>query len=62
MKPYLLIAGYQYYPDRGTGDWIGCYATEEEAEKKWKLLQLTEYSPYDWYDIVDLREWMDDET
>jgi hypothetical protein len=60
MKPYLLIAGYQYYPDRGTGDWIGCYATEEAAEKRWN--ELIQSYDYNWYYIVDLREWMDDET
>lgn len=32
MKPYLLIAGDNYYPDAYTGDWIGTFATREEAE------------------------------
>ena len=32
MKPYLLIAGQQYYPDRADGDWIGCFESREEAE------------------------------
>ncbi len=31
-KPYLLIAGQGYYPSAGTDDWIGCFATEKEAQ------------------------------
>jgi hypothetical protein len=54
MKHYLLIAGYQYYPSRGTGDWVGCYEYESEAIEKWN--EISKF--YDWYDIVDLREWM----
>ena len=63
-KPYLLIAGEQYYPVSGTGDWIGCYETREEIEN---IIKKNEYSgfytingsehEYDWCDIVDLREW-----
>jgi hypothetical protein len=34
------------------GDWIDCYETEEEA-----ITSKTKYR-YDWYEIVDLREWM----
>jgi len=58
MKPYLLIAGYNYYPAPFTGDWVGCYATKEEAEAKWKELEQEEY-PLEWHDVVDLREWME---
>ena len=32
-KPFLLIAGDKYYPQRGVGDWVGCYETIEDAEK-----------------------------
>lgn len=60
-KPFLLIAGYTYYPERGTGDWIDCFASREEAEK---MVKRTEYGRYkikhstmDWYEIIDLREW-----
>lgn len=63
-KPYLLIAGDHYYPDFGTGDWIGCYETREEIKN---IIKKNEYSgcytingsehEYDWCDIVDLREW-----
>lgn len=31
MKRFLLIAGDNYYPVGGTGDWIDTYATREEA-------------------------------
>lgn len=31
MKDYLLIAGYQYYPEAGTRDWIGCFFSYKEA-------------------------------
>ena len=30
-KPYLLIAGENFYPSDGTGDWVGCFSTYEEA-------------------------------
>lgn len=30
-KPFLLVAGDQYYPERGAGDWIACFETAEEA-------------------------------
>ena len=57
MKPYLLIAGYDYYPAPHTGDWVGCFSTEEEAEEKWEELKQEEY-PHEWHDVVDLREWI----
>lgn len=34
MKRYLLIAGDHYYPQSRTDDWVGCFATREEAEAK----------------------------
>ena len=57
MKPYLLIAGDNYYPSSRTGDWIDCYETEEEAKERWEEISKSKYS-YDWYEIVDLRDWM----
>jgi hypothetical protein len=53
-KPFLLIAGFNYYPDLGTEDWKGAYSTYEEAEAALKDIALNDY---DWYRIVDLREW-----
>ena len=54
-KPYLLIAGYNYYPSADTGDWIACYETLEEAN----IVKddFARNRDYDWYEIVDLREW-----
>jgi len=39
MKTYLLIAGYNYYPARDTGDWVACYDTEEEATDKMNAMK-----------------------
>ena len=60
MKTYLLIAGYNYYPDRATGDWVACYNTEEEANKRIDELKKEVYD-YEWFEIVDLKEWMCDD-
>jgi hypothetical protein len=60
MNPYLLIAGYNYYPGQGTSDWVGTFETKEEAEEEWEYLKKQEY-PEEWYEIVDLREWMGDD-
>jgi len=53
-NPYLLIAGYTYYPSSGTGNWIDCYETEEVARENWEKIS----DRYDWHKIVDLRDWM----
>jgi hypothetical protein len=65
MKKFLLLAGDNYYPVRGTGDWIGCYSTKEEAEAQIKIdyskgfkRKLVNGREHDWYDIIDLEEWM----
>ena len=60
MKTYLLIAGYNYYPDRATGDWVACYDTEEEATDKINVMKNDDYAP-DWYEIINLKEWMCDD-
>ena len=67
MKPFLLIAGDKYYPSQDTGDWIGCFSTREEAEAQIRTpgrsrgLQVQHprfgETDYDWYEIVDLRDW-----
>ncbi len=65
-KPFLLIAGHNYYPGAGTEDWIGCFSTEEsimaiikENHKiTYKLYRYTiNECEYDWYEIVDLNKW-----
>lgn len=53
-KPYLLIAGYKYYPSYDTRDWKGCFETYKEAKE---YLETIDKEYYDWYEIVDLREW-----
>jgi hypothetical protein len=76
MKKFLLLAGQDYYPRGETDDWIGCFATREEAENaiikepyesklQWESESQTRYryktndTDYvDWYEIVDLEEWM----
>ena len=42
-KPYLLICGDCYYPSAGTGDWIGCYETQKEAEEQVKVIEHHTY-------------------
>lgn len=65
-KPFLLIAGWDYYPIRGTGDWVGCFASYEEAEKMIEKvdgcyikipIKKINNDTVDWYEIIDLREW-----
>lgn len=60
-KLYLLIAGTNYYPERSTGDWIECFRSEKEAmDKVTKVKSQYQINNeiYDWYDIVDLKEWL----
>lgn len=57
MKPYLLIVGDNYYPSAYTNDWVGCYSTREEAYEEWEKRSKSKHCN-DWYEIVDLREWM----
>lgn len=68
MKKFLLLAGASYYPGIKTDDWIGCFATREEAEnavikkEPWKYegetLKINGRGYIDWYEIVDIDEWM----
>jgi hypothetical protein len=53
-KPFLLIAGFNYYPSSGTEDWKGTYSTYEEAEA---ALKDIECDNYDWYEIINLIGW-----
>lgn len=34
MKYFLLIAGYNYYPQGGTDDWIATFDTYKDAQKE----------------------------
>jgi len=63
-KRYLLLRGAYYYPRSETGDWVGAYATKEEAEDalhkeriKDKAISTWE-SEYMWSTIVDLYQWI----
>ena len=60
-KPYLLIAGENFYPFRDTGNWVGCFSSRDEARAQIKLRSPNGYTVNgrgcDWYKIVDLREW-----
>jgi len=58
-KPFLLIAGHQYYPGLGTRDWKGRYDSYEEVESQIIKNDDDTYTfkncKFDWYEIVDLR-------
>lgn len=57
-KPYLLIAGDDFYPQVGTGNWKECFATQKDAEKEGKrLCDKTLEDCCEWYEVVDLRDW-----
>jgi hypothetical protein len=68
-NPFLLIAGNHYYPNSRTDDWIKCFQTYDLAEKYVITIQeknTREYYKiggieYDWYEIVDLREWTEND-
>lgn len=64
-KYFLLIAGHGYYPREGTRDWKKCYMTYEDAishvktKKSGKLVSYTIHNvKYDWFEIVDLRDYI----
>jgi len=52
MKRFLLLAGVNYYPWHGTGDWVDTFDTREEAAERGKA-----ENPGGWYCVVDLQEW-----
>ena len=67
-KPFLLLAGYHYYPEPGTSNWVGCFETEYLAKRAITDLSAPEPNTrfmnyvingenYDWFEIVDLRAW-----
>jgi len=79
MKTYLLIAGHNYYPEHGTGDWIKAFETEKDAEDVVETIEHHDFYTkgknkgeikstfkrykindkiYDWYEIIDLKEWI----
>lgn len=64
MKYFLLIAGINYYPSSDTGDWKKTFHTREEAEAAVRKVPsrcfgyVIDDREYEWYEIVDLREWI----
>lgn len=67
-KPFLLIAGENCYPEARTGNWIGCFETEEDAlavvsnepfEYFFKVSFNGSVKECDWFEVVDLRHWAD---
>lgn len=65
MKYFLLIAGNGYTPGARCQDWKKTFKTKEEAEavverlSEWSASCKYDGEYYDWYEIVDLREWID---
>lgn len=62
-KPWLLIAGYYYYPSQSTGDWIGFFESYEKALSQVEDESTSYYGnvkigdeTYDWYDVVNVEE------
>jgi len=63
MKPkyFLLIAGQDCYPSIGDGDWIVTLETLEEAQEEVSATTRSYWVRnvrYDWFDIIDLRNWV----
>lgn len=65
-KPFLLTAGHFYYPRSGDSNWISCFETQELIEDQITIDDNQYYGDgkfiingirYDWYKIIDLREW-----
>jgi len=67
-KPFILFGGYNYYPRGGMNDYIESFETREAAEDYVKENNYTRdtYSyhgrTWDWHHIVDIRQWMNDNT
>jgi hypothetical protein len=56
--------GYWHYPSAETCDWKKTYATYQEAkdtvkESDGKYKYIESGKTYDWYEIVDLKEWIE---
>lgn len=74
------MAGDNLYPEAGTENWIGCFATLVDAQAAFQVKEVPKYAngkfssdptkktitkyvidgkAHDWYEIVDLRKWVD---
>lgn len=66
IKRYLLIRNTDYYPSAGTGDWIACFETHEEAEKHIEYCRFNSgdchiVDLFGWMQIKDIQEYTPDE-
>ncbi len=57
-KPFLLIAGDNYYPSAGIDDWVECFAKKEEAMSWIEENNKIHGKQFDWYEIIDLNKWV----
>ncbi len=68
-KHFLLIAGDNYYPCAGDGDWINRFKTRDEAEQlvvdsgreysygRYKITVNGKVKNFDWYKVINLETW-----
>lgn len=56
MKKYALLAGENYYPERGINDLIGFFDTIPDAVSRFGQGVRVGYE-YDWGQIVDTATW-----
>lgn len=61
-KYFLLTAGDNYYPYHGDGNWIGTFGSWDEAHDEVVKEEDCRYrikgEKYDWFVIIDLRDWI----
>lgn len=69
MKYYLLIAGDNYYPQIGSGNWIATFETMEEALAEIHSEGEVDYGPYeirnkiyDWAIVINLLDWINEDN
>jgi aminoglycoside phosphotransferase (APT) family kinase protein len=57
MKRYILFAGEYYYPGGGWTDFVGSFATVEEAVADYKARETADPYRWDWYQVLDMETW-----
>ena len=50
-KPFAAFYGAKYYPGEGWEDFIGAFATLDEAKER----ATAKLDMYEWWQVVDLR-------
>lgn len=61
------MAGDNYYPEGGTENWIKTFESEKDAELAVSSIPSTgcktvyeiEGREYDWYEIINLKDWIE---